>query len=150
MPNIYNNISKNVTKTWVLMTVFFAVVILLGYFFSVYYGNPNILYFFVIFCCLVVRILGLFFSFTGALSHQKAGIEICITSTGRECRQPSRCLPYTRSRGERSPRFKHGRSCNPLICPGSSGRFDWLFRTSVSFFRTMRALAIRSAATTTI
>ena len=49
MPNIYNNISKNVTKTWVLMTVFFAVVILLGYFFSVYYGNPNILYFFVIF-----------------------------------------------------------------------------------------------------
>lgn len=31
------------------MTVFFVVVILLGWFFSSYYGNPNILYFFVIF-----------------------------------------------------------------------------------------------------
>src|SRR3989338_6447322 len=51
--NIYNNISKNVTKTWILMTLFFVIVIALGWFFSVYYGNPNILYFFVIFSILM-------------------------------------------------------------------------------------------------
>lgn len=53
MVNIYTNISKNITKTWILMSMFFVVVIMLGYFFSVYYGNPNILYFFVIFSILM-------------------------------------------------------------------------------------------------
>lgn len=47
MPNLYTEQSKNVTKTWLLMAIFFAVVIALGWFASVYYGNPNILYFFV-------------------------------------------------------------------------------------------------------
>jgi len=49
MANIYTNISKNTNKTWMLMTGFFVLVILFGYFFSVYYNNPVILYFFVIF-----------------------------------------------------------------------------------------------------
>jgi heat shock protein HtpX len=53
MVNIYTNISRNVTKTWILMTVFFVLVIFLGYFFSIYYGNPNILYFFVVFSILM-------------------------------------------------------------------------------------------------
>ncbi|KKU55635.1 MAG: hypothetical protein UX77_C0009G0011 [Parcubacteria group bacterium GW2011_GWA1_47_11] len=35
------------------MSVFFAVVIGFGWFFSSYYGNPNILYFFVIFSILM-------------------------------------------------------------------------------------------------
>lgn len=35
------------------MTVFFVVIILFGWFFSAYYGNPNILYFFVIFSILM-------------------------------------------------------------------------------------------------
>ncbi len=47
--NLYTQQSKNVTKTWILMTVFFVVIILFGWFFSFYYGNPNILYIFVIF-----------------------------------------------------------------------------------------------------
>ncbi len=47
--NLYTHQSKNITKTWILMSVFFAVVIGLGWFFSYYYQNPNILYFFVIF-----------------------------------------------------------------------------------------------------
>ncbi len=49
----YTNISKNITKTWILMTMFFVVVIGLGWFFSMYYGNPNILYIFVIFSILM-------------------------------------------------------------------------------------------------
>jgi heat shock protein HtpX len=49
MATLYTQQSKNVTKTWLLMAVFFAVVIAFGWFFSAYYGNPNILYVFVIF-----------------------------------------------------------------------------------------------------
>jgi heat shock protein HtpX len=53
MTTLYSQQSKNVTKTWLLMAVFFVVVILFGWFFSLYYGNPNILYFFVIFSILM-------------------------------------------------------------------------------------------------
>ena len=49
MATLYTHQSKNITKTWLLMTVFLIVVIGLGWFFSYYYGNPNILYIFVIF-----------------------------------------------------------------------------------------------------
>ncbi|MES3031791.1 MAG: M48 family metallopeptidase [Patescibacteria group bacterium] len=53
MATLYTEQSKNVTKTWLLMSVFFAVVIIFGWFISVYYGDPNILYFFVAFSVLM-------------------------------------------------------------------------------------------------
>lgn len=53
MATLYTEQSKNVTKTWLLMSVFFVVVIGFGWFFSFYYGNPNILYFFVVFSILM-------------------------------------------------------------------------------------------------
>jgi len=53
MATLYTQQSKNVTKTWVLMTVFLVIVIGLGWFFSYYYGNPDILYFFVAFSILM-------------------------------------------------------------------------------------------------
>src|SRR3989344_3027998 len=53
MTTLYTEQSKNITKTWLLMTVFFVVIILLGWFTSIYYGNPNILYFFVFFSILM-------------------------------------------------------------------------------------------------
>src|SRR3989344_401569 len=53
MATLYTEQSINVTKTWLLMTVFFVVVILFGWFFSFYYDNPNILYFFVAFSVLM-------------------------------------------------------------------------------------------------
>ena len=53
MVTLYTQQSKNVTKTWLLMAVFFVVVILFGWFFSFYYNDPNILYFFVIFSILM-------------------------------------------------------------------------------------------------
>ena len=49
MATLYTQQSKNVTKTWLLMSVFFVLIIALGWFVSYYYGNPNILYFFVLF-----------------------------------------------------------------------------------------------------
>lgn len=53
MATLYTQQSKNIAKTWMLMTVFLIVVIGLGWFFSYYYQNPNILYFFVLFSILM-------------------------------------------------------------------------------------------------
>ena len=53
MATLYTQQTKNVEKTWLLMTVFFVVVIVLGWFFSWYFGNPDILYFFVAFSVLM-------------------------------------------------------------------------------------------------
>jgi len=49
MATLYTHQSQNIAKTWLLMSVFFVVVIGLGWFFSYYYGSPEILYLFVIF-----------------------------------------------------------------------------------------------------
>jgi heat shock protein HtpX len=53
MATLYTEQTKNVEKTWLLMAVFFVVIILFGWFFSYYYGNPDILYFFVAFSILM-------------------------------------------------------------------------------------------------
>lgn len=44
MASLYTQQSKNVTRTWILMTTFFVIIIALGFVFSQIYGNPNILY----------------------------------------------------------------------------------------------------------
>ncbi len=49
MATLYTEQSKNVTKTWVLMTSFFILVIALGFVFSRVYNNPVILYGFFVF-----------------------------------------------------------------------------------------------------
>lgn len=49
MASLYTQQAKNVTKTWLLMAVFLALVIFLGWFLSYYYESPNILFFAVIF-----------------------------------------------------------------------------------------------------
>jgi heat shock protein HtpX len=53
MATLYTQQTKNVEKTWLLMTVFFVVVVAIGWAFSYYYGNPNILYIFVAFSILM-------------------------------------------------------------------------------------------------
>lgn len=42
--NLYTLAGRNIRKTWFLFTIFLVIVIGLGYFLSVYYGSPNILY----------------------------------------------------------------------------------------------------------
>jgi len=49
MATLYTQQTKNVEKTWLLMAVFLAIVVGIGYFVSVYYQNHSILYFFIIF-----------------------------------------------------------------------------------------------------
>ena len=57
MATLYTEQSKNVGKTWLLMSMFFVIVIALGFTFAQIYGNPNILYVFVLFS-IVMNIVG--------------------------------------------------------------------------------------------
>lgn len=49
MSSIYSNRDSNIRKTWFLMTVFFGVVIAIGWVFAYVYQSPGILYFAVVF-----------------------------------------------------------------------------------------------------
>ena len=53
MTTIYTHQKNNVVKTWLLMSLFLVIVIAIGWFFSYYYGDPTILYFFIIFSILM-------------------------------------------------------------------------------------------------
>lgn len=44
MATLYTHKSSNITKTWLLMAVFLAIIVAVGYFASLYFGNVNILY----------------------------------------------------------------------------------------------------------
>ncbi len=67
MATLYTQQSKNVTKTWLLMSIFFGVVVALGFVFAQMYGNPNILYVFVAFS-IIMNIVGYWYSDKIALS----------------------------------------------------------------------------------
>ncbi len=49
MATLYTHQESNIAKTWVLMSVFFAVVVAIGWGVSYYFDNPGILFFAVIF-----------------------------------------------------------------------------------------------------
>lgn len=67
MASIYTQQAVNTRKTWLLMTLFFGIVIGLGFLFARMYGNPNILYIFVLFS-IVMNIVGYWYSDKIALS----------------------------------------------------------------------------------
>ncbi|MFA6524430.1 MAG: zinc metalloprotease HtpX [Candidatus Paceibacterota bacterium] len=71
MATLYTHQSRNVTKTWLLMSAFFVIVISIGFFFSQYYRNPNILYFFVIFS-IGMNVMSYWYSDKIALKLNKA------------------------------------------------------------------------------
>jgi len=61
MSTLYTQQDKNIEKTWILMTTFFVVIILLGYFISYIYNSPGILYF-AIFFSLIMNIVSYWYS----------------------------------------------------------------------------------------
>lgn len=61
MASLYTQQSKNVFRTWMLMGVFLALVVAVGFAMSQYYGNPGILYIAVIFS-LVMNVSAFWFS----------------------------------------------------------------------------------------
>lgn len=71
MATIYTHQSSNTRKTWALFTVFFVVVIGIGWIFSRLYGNPSILFFAVVFSS-VMSIISYWYSDTIVLQIAKA------------------------------------------------------------------------------
>jgi len=67
MATLYTHQGQNVRKTWMLMSIFLIIVIGLGFVFAQMYGNPNILYIFVIFS-VGMNIIGYWYSDKIALS----------------------------------------------------------------------------------
>lgn len=67
MATLYTQQSKNIAKTWLLMSSFLIIVIGLGFVFARMYGNPNILYGFIVFSILM-NVIGYWYSDKIALS----------------------------------------------------------------------------------
>lgn len=61
MATLYTQQSKNVTKTWILMTTFLVLVVALGFIFAQVYNNPVILYGFFVFS-IVMNIFSYWYS----------------------------------------------------------------------------------------
>ncbi len=49
MQTLYTHENSNIRKTWFLITTFLVVVIVLGWFLSIYFGSPDILYIAIVF-----------------------------------------------------------------------------------------------------
>jgi heat shock protein HtpX len=73
MATLYTQQSKNIRKTWFLMSIFFIIVIGIGFFFSQYYQDPSILYFFVAFSILM-NIISYWYSDKIALKLNRARV----------------------------------------------------------------------------
>ncbi len=69
--NFYTHSSENIWKTWLLMLSFFVVVILFGWFLAIYYNNPTILLFGIVFS-IVMNITSYWYSDKIVLSLYRA------------------------------------------------------------------------------
>jgi heat shock protein HtpX len=84
MATLYTQQSNNERKTWLLMAVFLAVIVAIGYFVSYYYNNPGILYIAIIFS-IVMNITSYWFS-----------DKIALASTGAKEADPKEYLELHR------------------------------------------------------
>src|SRR6185369_15817308 len=71
MSTLYTEQDKNIEKTWLLMAVFLAIIVGIGYFFSYYYNNSGILYFAIIFS-IIMNIVSFWYSDTIVLKISNA------------------------------------------------------------------------------
>lgn len=69
--NIYTHQDRNILKTWLLLTSFFVLVIGLGWFISLYFESPGILYF-AVFFAIFMNIFSYWFSDKIVLKLHKA------------------------------------------------------------------------------
>jgi heat shock protein HtpX len=68
---LYTQQSKNIRRTWFLMSLFFVIIIAIGWIFSRIYGNPTILYIFVFFS-FIMNFISYWYSDKIALSMSRA------------------------------------------------------------------------------
>jgi len=70
---LYTEQSKNIRKTWILMSLFFGIVIAIGWVFAQIYANPGILYF-AVFFSIVMNVASYWFSDKIVLALHRAKI----------------------------------------------------------------------------
>ncbi len=80
--NLYTERSKNITKTWALMALFFTFIGLIGYFLSVKYNDP-VLFYTGIFISLLMNCIGYWYSDSIALQMAHAEPIDLSTSTNK-------------------------------------------------------------------
>jgi len=68
---LYTQQSKNIRRTWFLMSLFFVIIIAIGWIFSRIYGNPTILYIFVFFS-FIMNFISYWYSDKIALTMSRA------------------------------------------------------------------------------
>jgi heat shock protein HtpX len=71
MATLYTNQASNIRRTWLLMTVFFLIIVVIGFVLSYIYGNPNMLYY-AVFFSIFLNIWAYWFSDTMVLSMAHA------------------------------------------------------------------------------
>lgn len=71
MSTLYTEVAKNNRRTWLLMSLFFSIVIAIGWVFAQIYGNPGILYAAVVFS-IFMNIAGYWFSDKIVLAMHRA------------------------------------------------------------------------------
>ncbi len=71
MATLYTQQSKNVTKTWILMSLFLVIIVAIGYFFAFIYQSPDILFIAVLFS-VVMNIASFWYSDKLALAVSRA------------------------------------------------------------------------------
>jgi len=81
MQTLYTHEAANIRKTWFLFTVFLIIVIGLGYFLSIYFGHPGILYF-AVFFAIFQSVLSYWFSHKIVLSM--TGAKEALPEASRE------------------------------------------------------------------
>ncbi len=137
MATLYTQATKNVTKTWILMSSFLVIVIALGFYISQLYGNPNILYIFVAFS-IIMNIVGYWrsdkiaLSIAGAHPATRAQYFDLYTTVENLCITAGLPLPKIYVINDSAPNaFATGRDKNHAVVAVSTGLLDVMNKTEL-------------------
>ncbi len=137
MATLYTQQSKNVGKTWLLMSGFLIIVIGLGFVFARMYGNPNILYIFVIFS-VIMNIVGYWFSdkialsIAGAKPATRAEYFDLYTSVENLCITAGLPMPKIYVIPDPAPNaFATGRDKNHAVVAATTGLLSMMNKTEL-------------------
>lgn len=132
--NLYKIREQNVLKTWLLMTGFLSLVIIIGWFLSYWYGTPNILYVAVIFS-LLMNFVSYWFSdkivlkISGAKKASKKEYYDLYTITENLCISSGLPMPKLYVINDQSPNaFATGRNEKHSVVAVTTGLLEILER----------------------
>lgn len=137
MANLYTHSAQSARKTWLLMSLFFGIVIALGFVFAQAYGNPNILYIFV-FISIFMNIIGYWYSdkialsIAGAKPATRAEYFDLYTTVENLCITAGLPMPKIYVIPDQAPNaFATGRDKNHAVVAVTTGLMDIMSRVEL-------------------